>query len=56
MSDPDERQEFMFSQAPSDFDYSPSNLGSAIKVDEPVKVYDNGEIKSEITFTNKMEV
>lgn len=56
VTDPDESQQFIFARTLPQFSYDPSNLKSAITVDEPIKVYGNGDVKAEITFTDDMEV
>ena len=56
VTDPDESQQFIFTRTRSNFNYDPSNLQSAIAVEEPIKVYNSGEVKSEITFNDDMKV
>ena len=56
VSDPDESQQFIFTRTRTNFNYDPSNLQSAIAVEEPIKVYNSGEVKSEITFNDDMKV
>lgn len=38
------------------FIFSPPSLESEVEVSEPVKVYSNGDVKSEISFTDAMQV
>ena len=55
MTDPDEDQTFIFRRG-RELNYAPSTLSSLVKVPEPVKTYENGDIMSQIEFTSDMQV
>jgi len=55
VTDADEGQDIEFSRG-RQFLYTPAKLSKILGVSEPIKIYANGNIQTEITFDEEMQV